>query len=837
MRATFRWRQQGLFLAAATLLLPILSLAEADSPNTLTFSNNGATMRGIVASPGAHVERSHTPEGLPEKMPGSSSGISLSSLRRRVHLKFVAKTSLIMVAVAALTFLVMRCMTHMVNQPHAVSLRRLSDEQPGPSKCDDGPGDEDADDSDGGGAAGGGPLPSKPQVPLLNVPLIPIPWTNLPYEEFLKIERVLYDSGGAGKRCKAMLSFLGVLQGARLAALVARSFAQEAVTLAPLFRPHCMPLLEEPINRNLALVEKALYRLAHYPGTSPHTVVVMLQSTRQLLKAIRDNPYPVNVKEAERRVRVTRGTKSWHAITYWVRQVMDSLLRVNPGGNPPHEFAELVLDRLTQMITAREAQLLECPVVGHRLAQYNMLIGIGVGCSNATPPPAGPIIQPLPTPEIQALNVFLADVLPDVEQPTDSAATQSDIGAIPTSALGQPPPSVTLQASGPQLPGLVYELPAIAPGAIHVPPQSFPGGQHTPQVAPPEEGPGAAAQWLPPSSTGAMPYPRDVQPGAFVAQPEGETPLDYTDPWMSGEGYNYYGDEEDGAVGHDETYADYGETEDQDDDAFYGPSQTEDGAYGEEFYEEVGWIPEDADDQDESSEFAPHDYIQPGQSESTPWSEAPEEAAGPPVPTAPPSTATHPSVDPGEEAKYFLPSGLLDSPDPADTADSTSAASPLTPSSAPSPQVPPGSVTQAEEPYFHLPSSILIAIGPAPTEDSTHGPSSPPGDTPGSPPPLPQLLQPFIHWGSRGGPGNISAALPQGTAGGGNNNVHQSPSSPPTSLLLGAQGTSTSAPAPPSAAPSGGTPPSSIEFFLPYDLLAALDASPTDDGEGKPPSK
>ncbi|KAL8453358.1 hypothetical protein Emag_001913 [Eimeria magna] len=627
-----------------------------------------------MAFPDTHVERSDAPKDLPDKMHGFSEGIPPFSLRRRLNLKFGVKTSLLMLTVVALTFLVMRCMRTMLVQPHAVSLRLLSYGQSGPSKCDEGSRDEDVADSEAGGEVGDVSQNTKQS----HIFLSPIHWSNLPYQENLKVERVLYDSGGLGKRAKATLSFLRVIDGARFAALVARTFAQEAIVVAPLLRPQFIPLLQEPIKRCELLVEKALLRLAYYPGlpSQVQDFAVTLQHTLRLLKALRDNTHPAGISERERMTRLTRGLRVWHAMNFWVRQAMDALLRKNPGGLPPNEFAYLILDRLTSMVQAREVQLLRCPITGHRLAQFNLLIESGLDCAHASLPPQGKIIQPLPLNEIHEINAVWKNVLPDVSKPPGKAAAHFDLGAVLATAASQPAPSTELQGPSPQLSALDYELPAGTPGPVHMPqpPHWSPNGQYPLQVAPLEGAPDAAV-YLPPSSApGAYEqgsYAPEFQQGAaFVVQPGDEVSFDSTDQWIIDGRYDYHTGGQGAATGY-ESYADHGFTRHHDE-TISSPYQTQDSAPGGSFQEEYGddWIPEDAADQDVASAYEPHFDNWTGHYEPAPWAEAEEESAPRADPTPPAMAATPPTVYADQHPEYFLPSGLFESSDAAEAEDS-----------------------------------------------------------------------------------------------------------------------------------------------------------------------
>ncbi|KAL8274969.1 hypothetical protein Esti_001025 [Eimeria stiedai] len=255
-------------------------------------------------------------------MHGFSVGAFLCNPRRKSHISFVAKCSLVVLTLAALTFLIMRCTGTMAVPPQAVNLRLLANYQPGPGKCEENSGGKDAGDVVAEGEVHEG-LPENPKK--LKISLDPIPWTSLRFEESLKVEGETHDYGWLGKSSKAALVLLRAVDGARLAGLVARGFVQEAIVASPLFRPQQVHLLQEPTRTYTLLVEKGIYRLIHYHGT-PST-----------------------------------------------GQPADALLRRILGGLPPYGFAE-VLDRLGMMAQAREVQLLQCPVMGHQLAQYNMLV-------------------------------------------------------------------------------------------------------------------------------------------------------------------------------------------------------------------------------------------------------------------------------------------------------------------------------------------------------------------------------------------------------------------------------------------------------------------------------
>ncbi|KAL8429970.1 hypothetical protein ACSSS7_006242 [Eimeria intestinalis] len=709
----------------------------------------------------------------------------------------------------------------MAVQPYGVRLRLMADSQPDPSECDEGTGDEDA--ADAGFDEEGGEAAQKPKS--ITVPALPFPWSILPYGESLKVERVMYDSGALGKRCKEVLTCLGVLHGAWLAALVAKFLAQEAVVLFPLIPPQCKHQLNPPIARLVALADKNLKRLAGYPKTVPQELITMLQHSRLLLKAIRKY-YVVRLSEAKRRTRLARGLRSWHAASYWFRQALDALLRSNPGGQPPLELVEVLLQRLSLMVQARETHLLQCPILGHRLSQYNMLIQSGRPCAQASSPPEGDINQPVPFLEIAEINGLWKDVLPEVDPPTDSITGAAvDLGAQLSTADSEVTASSEPQVHDPQLPSAVLELPVEGPTAMPMqqPPQWPTEGQFSPQEALWGESPGAAAAWPPFAVPGFYQHgsyaPEIQQAALFVVQPGA---VEFTGQRASQSGYDHYTGEEGGVTDYD-PYAGSGDAGSYDE-SFSHPAQDgaqgmsfegDDGVYyagGQEgatgydltaeygvagFYDETfsyQFPPQDGDAGGSFQEDYLDDYFPEGTSEQDYLSvyglqygsqtahdgpsygpEAEEElltAAADTTPSAPPPSS--PAVS-DEQLRYFLPSGLLGS------------------------SVSSQGVEKGGSPYLPLSGTSASASLSSGSSLSGHLAS---------------------HSGGAG-PGSARASLPRVSSGDSKNSMLNFSGAQPSSSA--AQGKRTS----PTPAPHPETPLGDPQFFLPSDLLDAEPAAPT----------
>ncbi|KAL8426013.1 hypothetical protein Efla_001931 [Eimeria flavescens] len=451
MESRFEWRKEGLSMGALLLvLLPsafpdsltsVVALAECckdgqPTPAVPLFQNDPQESEGGVASDNLQVL---TP------------GVPLHALRRRPRWGSVGTYSLVLLAAAVLTFLVLRCVRALTAQSREYESRFLSENgQSGASGCD-ALGDDDKDasgevgegeaafgeDSGAGGPSGG------------------IAWSRLPQAELLRLQRVLYDSTGLIRRCTSLLRNLAVRFAGRFSAMVASLFLQEVSVVDSLIREEHRHLLEPFYQALFGLLRTASERLNLSTEASATRTREHLQRALQLAIEIRNNSFVIPAPESSRQTRLGRSLRIWHALSYWVRQAVDSTKAAAVKGMVPADAADKLCLNIWKSAKLRRNRILHCPIAGFRLSYYLSSIENGSSCSEAPLPSPGPFILPIPELEISELSDLWSSILPHA-MPPDVISSSQEAGEAYVSVQEE----FRDGDLGAALPGLFFEVDA-----------------------------------------------------------------------------------------------------------------------------------------------------------------------------------------------------------------------------------------------------------------------------------------------------------------------------------------------------------------------------------------